>query len=93
MKMINLIGAFILFGLSSSILAAPVNVNQATAAQISENLKGIGIVKAQRIVDYCQKNACSKPEDLTNVKGVGEKTIEKNRDNLIFAETKIEKSE
>lgn len=73
--------------------AAQVDVNSATAEQISENLKGIGMAKAQRIVEYCQKNACAKPEDLINVKGIGEKTIEKNRENLIFAETKIEKAQ
>ncbi len=75
-----------LIGFSSLTMAAQVNVNKASAAQISENLTGIGVVKAQRIVDYCEKNSCSKPEDLMNVKGVGPKTIDKNRDNLMFSD-------
>lgn len=75
-----------LLGFSSFATAAQVNVNKASAEQISENLTGIGMVKAQRIVDYCQNNSCSKPEDLMNVKGVGQKTIDKNRDNLMFSD-------
>ena len=65
--------------------AAPVNVNQATAKVIAQNLTGIGMVKAQRIVDYCAKEHCDQAEDLMSVKGVGSKTIEKNRENLRFS--------
>ncbi|WP_240693168.1 ComEA family DNA-binding protein [Thiomicrorhabdus indica] len=91
MKMVkNLLVSVILssmLGFSSLATAAQVNVNKASAEEISDNLSGIGMVKAQRIVEYCQENSCVKPEDLMNVKGVGVKTIEKNRDNLKFSES------
>jgi competence protein ComEA len=56
-------------------LAAPVNLNTATVAQL-DALPGVGKSTAQRIVDYRQKNgAFKKIEELMNVKGVGEKSF------------------
>ena len=55
--------------------AAPVNINTATQAQL-ETLPGIGAKAAQRIIEFRQKNGgFKKPEDLMNVKGVGEKSF------------------
>ncbi|QBY05782.1 helix-hairpin-helix domain-containing protein [Thalassotalea sp. HSM 43] len=55
-----------------------VDINKANAAQLSE-LKGLGSKKAQAIVDYRQANGPFKSlTDLANVKGIGEKFIEKN---------------
>ena len=56
-------------------LAAPVNLNTATVAQL-DALPGIGKSTAQRIVEYRQKNGgFKKIEELMNVKGVGEKSF------------------
>jgi comEA protein len=56
-------------------VAAPINLNTATAAQIA-TLPGIGAKAAQRIVDYRQKNnGFKKIEELMNVKGIGEKSF------------------
>jgi competence protein ComEA len=55
--------------------SAPVNLNTATQAQL-ETLPGIGAKAAQRILEYRQKNGSfKKPEDLMNVKGIGEKSF------------------
>lgn len=67
-------------------MAAPVNVNKADSSEISAALTGIGMVKAQRIADFCQKNSCQKPEDLLGVKGVGAKTLEKISEDLRFSD-------
>ncbi len=57
---------------SSSLFAAPVNINKASAAQIADALKGIGMAKATAIVEYRKKNGkFKKPEDIVKVKGVG----------------------
>jgi len=55
--------------------AAPINLNTATASQL-DALPGVGKATAERIVEYRQKNGgFKKPEDLMNVKGIGEKSF------------------
>ena len=67
-------------------LAAPVNVNTADAETISESLQGVGPSKARAIVEYRQKHGPFKsPDDLSLVKGIGERTVELNRDNILVA--------
>ena len=63
--------------------ADPVNINTADAATISASLKGIGMAKARAIVEYRQKHGPFKrPEDLSLVKGIGEKTVERLRSDI-----------
>lgn len=66
-------------------LAGPVDVNSADASTLAKELDGIGLAKAQAIVEYRKEHGPFKgPEDLARVKGVGAKTVERNRDNLRF---------
>lgn len=61
--------------------AEPVNINTADASTIAANLNGIGESKARAIVAYRDQNGPFKSADeLVQVKGVGLKTIEKNRE-------------
>jgi competence protein ComEA len=61
-------------------VAAPVDVNTADAETISKSLKGIGMSKAEAIIEYRKKHGPFKNADeLTLVKGIGERTIELNR--------------
>jgi len=70
-------------------LAAPVNVNTADAEAISEALKGVGLSKAQDIIEYRQKHGPFKSaEDLSLVKGIGERTVELNRDDILVGPEK-----
>ncbi len=70
--------------LAQSALAA-VNVNKADAAQIAEELKGIGLSKATAIVEYRNQNGPFKTvEQLSEVKGIGLKTVEKNRADILL---------
>lgn len=65
-----------LFFVCASALAA-ININTATQQQL-ESLNGIGPVKAKAIIDYRSKNGAFKSvDDLKNVSGIGEKTLEK----------------
>ena len=67
----------------TSSFAAMVHINQADAATFAENLKGIGMVKAKAIVKYRNDNGdFNTVSGLTKVKGIGIKTVEKNRKDL-----------
>lgn len=77
----------LLFVVASPIaaFADPVNVNTADAATISAELQGVGMSKAQAIVEYRRSHGPFKsPEDLTLVKGIGVRTIEINRANILL---------
>jgi competence protein ComEA len=60
--------------------ATPVNINTADAQTIAQGLKGIGLKRAQAIVDYRAKHgAFRSPDELAQIKGLGAKVIQKNR--------------
>lgn len=59
-----------------------VDVNRAGAEEL-EALSGVGPVLAQEIIAERERNGdFYYPEDLINVKGIGEKTLEKMREQL-----------
>jgi len=59
-----------------------VNINSADAATLA-TLKGIGLKKAETIVQYRSQNGeFNSVEDLTKVKGISDKTIAKNQQRL-----------
>lgn len=61
--------------------AIPVNINTADAQTIADSLDGIGLSKAQAIVEQRSQNGPFKSlEELTLVKGVGASLIERNRE-------------
>ena len=63
--------------------ADKVNINTADAATIDAVLVNVGPAKAQAIVDYRKTNGAFKSaEELAMVKGIGLKTVEKNRDRI-----------
>jgi competence protein ComEA len=62
-------------------LAGPVNVNTADAATLARELHGIGPAKAQAIVAHRDKHGPFRSaDDLARVRGIGRKTVERNRD-------------
>lgn len=69
--------------------AGQVNINTADAATISAELNGIGLSKAEAIVEYRKKHGPFKSvDDLSLVKGIGEKTVEKNRHDIRVSDSK-----
>lgn len=69
----------------SALAADKVNINTADAATIDQVLVNIGPAKAEAIVAYRKANGVFRSADqLALVKGVGLKTIEKNRDRIVF---------
>lgn len=61
-----------------------VNINTADAQAIADNIKGLGLKKAQRIVDYRDQigGKFESIDQLLDVKGIGEKTLAKMRQQL-----------
>jgi len=87
----NLMKIFIILltAITFNVYAAPVNINKADAEQLSQSLNGIGLKKAMAIVKYRKENGAFKTlDDLTNVKGIGEKTVKKNKADILFSKVK-----
>ncbi len=82
-KSFQILSLVALFVFSSLAYAAQVNINTANAQAIAKNLKGVGLKKAKAIVVYRKKYGNFKTvESLSKVKGIGFKTVEKNRSNI-----------
>lgn len=73
--------------LSFSFSLAIVNINTASETEL-QTLKGIGTKKAAAIIEYRNKNGLFKSVDeLTNVSGIGEKTVQKLRNEITVTNT------
>jgi competence protein ComEA len=60
-----------------------ININTASADEL-ESLKQVGPNYAVRIIEYREKNGpFEKPEDIMNVKGIGPKTFELNKEQIV----------
>ena len=71
----------------STVAANPnqLNINTASAAEIQDKLVGIGAKKAQAIIEYRTKQgAFQSVEQLKEVSGIGNATLEKNRDRIVL---------
>jgi len=77
MKKVLLLGL-----LALGALYAKVDINNAKVEELT-TLKGIGEAKAKAIVEYRKKHCFTKAMDLTQVKGIGEKTVEKNKKEIV----------
>jgi len=61
---------------------AKINLNQASVDDLV-NLPGIGPAYAKRIVEYREKHGpFQRVEDLLNVRGIGDRTLDKLRDRV-----------
>jgi competence protein ComEA len=83
MKLITNLLISLSFLLFSSCFAGTVDINSADAATLAKQINGIGKSKAQAIVDYRDQYGPFKSvDDLVLVRGIGAKTVIKNKDNL-----------
>ena len=67
--------------LTVSFLFGAIDINNASAKELT-SLKGIGEKKAASIVEYRKLHCFKSVDEITLIKGIGKKTLEKNRDNI-----------
>jgi competence protein ComEA len=83
MRLFTSVAAVALLASSPLLLAGPVDVNTADAETISAELKGVGLSKARAIVEYRKKHGPFRSaDDLSLVKGIGQRTVEINRSDI-----------
>lgn len=84
MKTITSIAALAALVVSSISMAAPVNINTASAQEIAQALNGIGLSKAQAIVDYREAYGLfNEADEIVYVRGIGDSTYQKNKDDIL----------
>ena len=73
-----------------NVIASPVNINTADAKTIGEALSGIGLKKAEAIVKYREEKGVFKTvEELVNVNGIGEKTVEEIKNDVLLSDALV----
>jgi len=70
-----------------NLLFAAIDINSANKKELI-TLKGIGAKKAEAILAYRKDHCFKSIDELTKIKGIGKKLIEKNRGNLKVGECK-----
>lgn len=85
---------WILASLLACLIALPawaaeqVDINTASAEEIAEVLNGVGLSKAEKIVEYRDTNGpFVHIDELVNVKGIGLRTVDKNREAIVLGES------
>lgn len=69
---------------ASALAADKVDINRADAATLAAGLNGVGMAKAEAIVAHRKEHGPFKSADqLAEVKGIGLKLVEKNRDRIV----------
>ena len=79
-------------GVPAAYAADPVDINTATAAEIDAALVNVGPAKAEAIVAYRKAHGrFESAEQLALVKGIGLRTVEKNRDRISLGSAPVRK--
>ena len=81
----------VMVGFAMTVGAADkININTASKEELMQ-LEGVGSAIAERIVEYREANGpFVAPEDIMNVKGIGESTYEKNKDRIAVEQPKAD---
>ncbi|MFZ0257813.1 MAG: helix-hairpin-helix domain-containing protein [Gammaproteobacteria bacterium] len=82
-KLKYLLGAATLLLSLSTLAGEPVDLNSANAKALATAIDGVGMKRAEAIVNYRnQHGPFESVDDLAKVRGISTKTINKNRENL-----------
>ncbi len=88
MKLINSIVLTLLLALPIiGFSAEAININTADKETLMSVIKGVGEKKAEAIIAYRNENGNFKSiDELTNVKGIGQGTVDRHKDQLSTSE-------
>lgn len=75
------ITVLLFFFLTATAIAAAININTADQKTL-ETLPGVGAVKAEAIITYRNAHKFKSIEELSQVKGIGEKTVAKLKEQI-----------
>ncbi len=65
--------------------AGQININTADVPALTKEMQGVGKTRAEAIIAYRKKNGPFRSVDeLLKVNGIGNRTVEKNRQNIIL---------
>jgi len=82
----KLIAILFTWCLTTLAFAAPIDINTADAKTIADSLPGIGLKKAEAVVKYrTEKGPFKSVDDLENVSGIGKKTVERIKQDILIA--------
>jgi len=76
-----------ILAISATLLLSAVDINNASKSELT-TLNGIGAKKAEAVLSYRSNHCFKNVDDLTAVKGISTKTVEKNRTNLTVGKCK-----
>ncbi len=78
-----LVRALVVSILPAAVWAGPVNINTADAETLAAELDGIGLARAEAIIQDRESNGpFGQAEELSRVKGIGQWIIDQNRANI-----------
>ena len=82
-SLLFVLAVFLLVSFCHPLMASSGKINITTAPKVQFlQLKGVGDKIADRIIEYRKDHPFIKIEDLMNVKGIGQKVFDKNKDML-----------
>ncbi len=83
LKSLGLAFALLLLCSHSTFAADPIDINSADAKTLAAAISGVGIKRAEAIIAYrSQHGPFQSVDELSKVRGVGKKTVDKSRENL-----------
>ncbi|MDJ0928113.1 MAG: helix-hairpin-helix domain-containing protein [Gammaproteobacteria bacterium] len=75
--------------LAATVQAGPVDINAADSETLARELNGVGMSRAEAIVEYRQQfGPFRTADDLLNVAGIGEHILDANRTNILVGNAK-----
>lgn len=79
--------------IGGALAAGKVDINSASAAELADALNGIGLAKAEAIVAHREENGpFTSADQLAEVRGIGLKTVEKNRELILVSAPAVAKT-